>query len=250
MTSTPDRERPSIDSVLGESISALVDNQGNELDLARVLKASDADPSSRAQWQRFHQISAAIRGEDVSFAHVDISAKIRASLADEAVVRVADTPVVAAKPWLHLLGKSSIAAAVALGVLVGVQQLGPQSVVPSDAVVAESEPFVAPDLNSAVVPAGFDSPALSARTVSTGPATLVRSGPGTQVQGLPAQQQEPFIADPQLQAHFDRLMMIHAQEASANSDISVMPFARLTDLNALDDDPAVTSEEGRAVGDP
>ncbi|WP_018277673.1 sigma-E factor negative regulatory protein [Teredinibacter turnerae] len=239
MVSTADRDNFSTDSVLGESISALVDNQGNELDLARVLKASDSDAHARSQWQRYHQISAAMRGEDTSFAAMDLSAGIRAAIASEQTL-VAQPQGTTSRSWLHLLGKTSIAATVAVGFLVGVQQLGQSPNAVNDGAMAEAEPFQAPDLNSTVIPAGFDSPQLSARTVSTGPSSAVYSSPSAQIQGLPSQRPDTFISDPQLQAHFDRLLMIHAQEVSASSDLSVMPFARLTDLNALDSEAVET----------
>ncbi|TVZ38497.1 sigma-E factor negative regulatory protein RseA [Alteromonadaceae bacterium 2753L.S.0a.02] len=235
MVSISGREKSSSDSTVGESLSALVDNQGNDLDLARVLKASDSDPSVRTQWQRYHQVSAVLRNEDLSYANLDISSQIRSALDGEPALENVNFRAPEARNWLHLLGKTSIAATVAFGFLIGVQQLNQPGVPDAQNTVAESEPLVAPDLNSAVVPAGFDTPQLTARTVSTAPAAShTNIAPHTLIQGVPAKAGEPAIADPELKAHFDRLLMIHAQEVSANSDFSVMPFARLTDLNALD----------------
>ena len=48
---------------LAESISALMDNQASELELQRILKASEQDPAVKATWARYQIVGAALRGE-------------------------------------------------------------------------------------------------------------------------------------------------------------------------------------------
>ena len=44
-----------IADAMKESMSAVIDGEGSELDIARVLKAVDEDPEARAHWQRIQQ---------------------------------------------------------------------------------------------------------------------------------------------------------------------------------------------------
>jgi len=222
-----------------ESISALIDNEADDLDLRRVLKESESGSEARQIWQRYHLASSFLKNEGSPFAGIDISEAVHAEVALE--------PAFSQRPaksgwmgggWKDLVAKGSIAAAVAFGVLVGVQQI-PSSTMPgtlagNPETLAETEPFVAPDLNSAVIPAGFDSPRLQARTVSTAqPHQGVPQAVG--VRAVPEKESDNIVVNPELQAHLDRLMMIHAQQVSESSDLSVMSFARLTDLHALDE---------------
>ena len=255
MSSRSDHEKPSgindekvldISAAVSESISALLDNQGNDLDVRRVLREAEDSDHVRAKWQRYHVASAILRNEPSAAMPVDLSEHLRAEIAVEPSHSFTSTGGKARK-WLDAMAKSGIAAAVALGLLVGVQQYSERVDEQPHANLADVEPFVAPDLNSAVVPAGFDAPQLSARTVSTvqnaprqnlPPQGLTRSLPASANGTL------PMVADPELQAHFSRLMMIHAQQVSENSDLGVISFARLTDLNAQ-----VDSMQSGAVND-
>ncbi len=46
-----------------ESISALLDDEANELDLQRILKELEGDADSAGTWQRYHLQSATMRNE-------------------------------------------------------------------------------------------------------------------------------------------------------------------------------------------
>lgn len=229
-----------------ESISALLDNEADELDLRRVLKESTNGDLVRATWRRYHLTSAVLRKEGSSFVGVDISALVRAEIDLESAHSVR-RPY---RRWMDVVAKTSIAATVAVGLLVGVQQYssvggGTGGV---NGTLVDTAPFLAPDLNSAVVPAGFDSPRLQARTVSTGP-----KQPGVSLSGgvkaIPEQNSDrSVVSDPALQEQFSRLMMIHAQQVSEHTDLGVMSFARLTDLHALDES-SVSAEEPRLEPD-
>jgi len=228
-------KNPDTNSAVGEAISALIDDQANDLDMVRVLKELDSDESVRDTWRRYHMASAVMKSEGGGATlTVDLSDSIRESIALEPtyVSKSSENK----KRWVDLLTKSSIAATVTVGLLFGAQQftgLTSESVGNSgESGLVATEPFIAPDLNSAVVPAGFDAPRLSARTVSTAQPQVSRSNQPSVVRSLPTGSPvETVLTDPELQAHFDRLMMIHAEQSSSNSDLSVISFARLTDLN-------------------
>lgn len=234
------------DTATGEAISALLDDQGTELDVHRVLKRVEADPDVRAQWQRYHMASRVMRGDADSFAGVDLSAGVMAAIELEApLASGGQTP---SRKWLEVLTKSSIAATVAFGFILGVQQFSSvgSPAATSAASLAESEPFEAPDLNSAVVPAGFDTPQLSARTVSTGTVAQNRFPLTGSSQAVPAVG-EPET-DPELKVLFDRLMMIHAEQVSDNSDLGVLSFARLSGYET--EAEAAVPEAGDADAEP
>ncbi|WP_045860504.1 sigma-E factor negative regulatory protein [Teredinibacter purpureus] len=247
MTSSAQNEKPeTMSTAIGESISALLDDQGDELDLRRVLRESEQSENVRATWHRYHMASAVMKNESSPLMGVDLSAHIRAEI-DLEPAHALSSPS-AKRRWVDIMAKGSIAATVAFGLLVGVQQysgFGAGNSV-TDGALAELEPFVAPDLNSAVVPAGFDTPTLSARTVSTAHTAQQPSLPrGAITQALPTtgSKSAQIVEDAELQAHLDRLMMIHAGQVSDNSDLGVISFARLTDLNAVS---APTIAEGEA----
>ncbi|MFB1037223.1 MAG: sigma-E factor negative regulatory protein, partial [Sinobacterium sp.] len=68
---------------LRESISALVDGEANEMDLHRVLKASETDDNVRQSWRRYQAISAVVKNEERSLLQIDISAGVKIALADD-----------------------------------------------------------------------------------------------------------------------------------------------------------------------
>jgi len=74
-----------MDDRLKESISALMDDEANELELQRVLSNTDEDVSGT--WQRYHQIRQVMREGDPEVLAIDI----RASLASELDYDAEDT---------------------------------------------------------------------------------------------------------------------------------------------------------------
>ena len=100
-----------------ESLSALLDDEANDIDIARVLKAVD-QPELRAEWVRQQQISSVLRREAPASAGIDVSASVRAAIEDGAPRR--------SNPLVGLAVAASVTVAVVFG---GQQYLG--STVPS-----------------------------------------------------------------------------------------------------------------------
>ena len=48
---------------LQESLSALMDNEASEFEFRRILKESEVNPDLKKKWERYHMLSASIRGE-------------------------------------------------------------------------------------------------------------------------------------------------------------------------------------------
>ena len=146
---------------LQESISALMDGEAEQLEVRRVLQATDQDPAVRGTWERY-QLARAVMHKEPWQANVDLSAGIAAALANESAPRAsAKLP----GAW-HTLGKFAVAASVTVAVLVGVRMVNEGSVPGESAIVAERSvpaaveqvqaPAVAPQPGTAVL-AGFQS---------------------------------------------------------------------------------------------
>ncbi|MGQ7247026.1 sigma-E factor negative regulatory protein [Halomonas sp. V046] len=106
-----------------ESLSALMDNEGDELELRRVLKSLETDGDAASAWRRYHLMRASMRRESDMDPSVDLSAGIMARLADEPAPLLDDATAgragrVASLPFARGAG---IAAAVSLMVISGVQ---------------------------------------------------------------------------------------------------------------------------------
>ena len=101
---------------LQESLSAVMDNEADELELRRVLGASN-DADLRATWSRY-QVARAVMHKDLLVPKLDIAAAVSAALENDA------TPVVQEKvvrgPW-RSLGRVAVAATVTVAVLAGVR---------------------------------------------------------------------------------------------------------------------------------
>ncbi|MFG0379776.1 sigma-E factor negative regulatory protein [Pseudomonas sp. zbq_18] len=187
---------------LQESLSAVMDNEADELELRRVLAASD-DAELRATWSRY-QMARAVMHKELLEPRLDIAAAVSAALADEA------PPVRAARPW-RTLGRVAVAASVTLAVLAGVRfynqdelagpQLAQQSPVPGLAL---------PQVQGPAVLAGYSS-----------------SG-----SGMP---QQSFVEQSGSGWHEQRLPIYlrqHAQQAAASGADSALPYARAASLES------------------
>jgi sigma-E factor negative regulatory protein RseA len=97
---------------LQESLSAVMDNEADELELRRVLNAFD-DAETRDTWSRY-QVARAVMHKDLLLPRLDIAAAVSAALADEAVP--------AKFPWsMAQPGSPGVAASVTVAVLAGVR---------------------------------------------------------------------------------------------------------------------------------
>ena len=67
--------------VLQESLSALMDNEADELEVRRVLQAADQDPALRSTWARY-QMARSVMHKEPWQGSIDLSAGIAAALQD------------------------------------------------------------------------------------------------------------------------------------------------------------------------
>ncbi|EXF46190.1 anti-sigma factor MucA [Pseudomonas sp. BAY1663] len=97
---------------LHESLSAVMDNEADELELRRVLAGDN--PELRTTWSRYQLARAAMHKELIE-PRLDIAAAVSAALADEAA------PAQPQRSGWKGLGRLAVAASVTVAVLAGVR---------------------------------------------------------------------------------------------------------------------------------
>ena len=93
-----------------ESVSALIDGEASELDMARVLKTSDESDSLRDYWRRQQQYRSVLHAGSAPSDAIDVSARVRETLAGEK------------RRFANPLVSMAVAASVTIAVVLGGQQ--------------------------------------------------------------------------------------------------------------------------------
>lgn len=134
---------------LQESLSAVMDNEADELELRRVLNAFD-DVETRETWARY-QVARAVMHKDLLIPRLDLASAVSAALADEAV------PVKATRgPW-RTVGRLAVAASVTLAVLAGVRLYNQDEIAGVELAQHSTQPGLAvPQVKGPAVLAGYN----------------------------------------------------------------------------------------------
>lgn len=106
-----------MNDTLRESLSALMDNEAEELELRRILKQMPHDRELRDAWRRYHLLSASLHQESHTRPSVDLLDGIHAALREEPLPIRAEQPQRRIGPVARYIGQSAIAASVALAVI-------------------------------------------------------------------------------------------------------------------------------------
>lgn len=196
---------------LQESLSALLDNETDELELRRLLTACD-DGAMRATWARY-QVARAVLHKDLLLPHLDLAAKVSAALVDDAAPVAQAAPVAARRlPWAGL-GRLAVAASVTVAVLAGVRLYNQDDI--SSTQLAQNSGrsmLAAPQLQGPAVLAGYTP----------------NAGAERGAQGSTARTAELTWQQQRLPAYIRQ----HAQQAAATGDQAVVPYARAASLDA------------------
>lgn len=186
---------------LQESLSAVMDNEADELELRRVLAASD-DAELRATWSRY-QMARAVMHRELLEPRLDIAAAVSAALANEAV------PAQQARaPW-RMLGRVAVAASVTLAVLAGVRFYNQDELASPQLAQQSPQPGLAlPQMQGPAVLAGYSTGASSVPLQSA----VEPSSSGWYEQRLPIYLRQ------------------HAQQGAASGADSALPYARAASL--------------------
>lgn len=219
-----------------ESLSALMDNEGDELELRRLLKSLDDEPDAAEAWRRYHMMRSLLRRETEVDVSTDLSAGVMARLQDEpAPMASEESP--ATRRSLPLMRSAGIAAAVSLMVITGVQfynGASPLGTPAGTAPVATTADGAGQTTGPSVqAPSLVDLPMFQSQpasrqqglmTVGTGEATPMFMSP-TQRQSLRMDRQQALL----LQSYLDR----HAEGAAASGGDVWMPLLRASGSEPL-----------------
>jgi len=195
-----------------ESLSALLDDEANELELERVLSQLTADDDLRQTWTRYNLAQQALHGHQRANLDWDISKRVRSALADtKPDAAISASPQVGNR-LLRPLISFGVAASVALTVVVGGRQI---------AQLSSADSY---GNNSAV-------------SASASPVGLVNSLGATTVQASYGMQAIPVLQPATRTAYQDlaqqrlrRYMQEHAEQAALNSPQGLLPFARVPEI--------------------
>lgn len=194
---------------LQESLSAIMDGEAGELELRRVLQATEQEPAVRDTWERY-QIARAAMHKEPWQGKVDLSAGIAAALANE------PTPTASSRPsaiWQNM-GKLAVAASVTLAVLVGVKMVNQDNVPGEPAIVAERP------AQEAAAPAA-STPAAVPAVRQSGSAVLA-GFPATSDAAAPSDWHEKRISN---------YLRQHAEQGTQAAAPSPVPYARAASLD-------------------
>ncbi|MCF7534391.1 MULTISPECIES: sigma-E factor negative regulatory protein [Pseudomonas] len=187
---------------LQESLSAVMDNEADELELRRVLSAIE-DADTRATWSRY-QIARAAMHKELLIPHLDISAAVAAGIADEV------SPLKAGRgPW-RTLGRLAVAASVTVAVLAGVR-LYNQDEIAGAQLAQQSQPsnVAMPQAKGPAVLAGYTEGEQSPGPMASG---VLQNQAGWHDQRLPGYLRQ------------------HAQQAAMKGAEGALPYARAASL--------------------
>jgi sigma-E factor negative regulatory protein RseA len=189
---------------LQESLSAVMDNEADELELRRVLGASN-DGELRATWSRY-QIARAAMHKELLEPKLDIAAAVSAALADEALP-VADKVV--RGPW-RAVGRLAVAASVTVAVLAGVRLYNQDEVTGMQLAQQAAQPaLVSPQVQGPAMLAGYSAAGEQPVAQLAG-----ETAAGWHEQRLPAYLRQ------------------HAQQAALSGGESALPYARAASLES------------------
>lgn len=220
-----------------ESLSALMDNEGDELELRRVLKALEASPDAAEAWRRYHLMRSLMRREPDIDVATDLSAGIMARLKDEQPPQM-DAPAPTTRRSLPFARSAGIAAAVSLMVITGVQFYGgggSDGTQPSVAGGSAAQPAPASLAagESAARPSLVDLPLFQLpQGAGQGLMTVGAGADAPPMFMAPGQRQSLLIDEEQarlLQSYLDR----HAEGAAYRSGDTWMPLLRASGADGL-----------------
>ena len=192
---------------LRESLSALMDDEANELEVERLLREMSGAESLRQTWARYHIARDSMKGQSIGHHGIDLSARVR-----EAVAQEKQSLGSAAQRWLRPAASFAVAASVAATVVLGGQQLSQQGA---------ADPAQADRVMAGMAPVGM---------VNTLGATPVRASYGSQA--VPALRPASHTAYRELaRLRLKQFGQAHAEQAALNTPQGLIPFARVPTIS-------------------
>ncbi|MDG5498272.1 sigma-E factor negative regulatory protein [Marinobacter sp. BGYM27] len=200
-----------MDDRLKETLSAMMDDQADELAIRRLLSRAEL-PEVRQQWQRWQSMQSLMHDDRRAFATLDVSAAVQDALSEKTATSVAvATPQ--ARQVQSRSARWSAVAAVSFALLVGFgagSQWGFSSPEASAELALSAEPYASNG-------SGADS--LGLGKVATNKAGV----PEIALQGLDARQRE----------RMSRYLLEHAQHNSVGMGYGSMGYARVASASTV-----------------
>jgi sigma-E factor negative regulatory protein RseA len=197
---------------MGESLSALMDDEANELELERVLAQAYGDGELREVWIRYNLARHTVQSHQLAHLDWDISGRVQSALAGSQAEGPSTIRGGLKQRILRPLASLAIAASVAATVVIGGQQL---------AQVGGADPYgVDRSVVTSASPVGM---------LNSLGATAVRASYG--MQAIPVLQPATRTAYDELaQQRLRKYMQEHAEQAALNSPQGLLPFARVPQI--------------------
>lgn len=196
---------------MGESLSALMDDEANELELQRVLSQLSSDPQLRQAWLRYNLANHAVHGDQLAHSDWDISTRVQSALAASPSASSSRSLTGFKQHLIRPLISFGVAASVAVTVVIGGQQLAGLG-----ANTFESNTSVAADAS----PVGL---------LNSLGATPMQASFGMQAMP-PMQSAQSTTYNDLAQQRLRKYMQEHAEQAALNSPQGLIPFARVPEI--------------------
>lgn len=152
-----------------ESMSALMDNEADDLELRRLLKELPGNPSLLATWGRFHEARSVLHNEEMQPLSDAASSRILEAIAAEpayagkGVMTPNAVRSLGRSKWWETAGRMAVAASVALVAFIGLQSAlldpAPRSALAEKSIDAVSAPIVSDTIAKFEQSSGFDAQA-------------------------------------------------------------------------------------------
>ncbi len=197
---------------MSESLSALLDDEANELELERILSRIADDDELRQTWVRYNAVRATVSGHQLAHIKLDVSTQVRQAITEQIAPVAAHAATSLRQRFLRPVASLAIAASVAATVVIGGQQL---------AQIGGADPYG----NDRAVAASASPVGL----VNSLGATTVQASYGTQ--SVPVLQPATRTAYQELaRQRMQKYMQEHAEQAALNSPQGLIPFARVPQI--------------------
>ncbi|MEW3618577.1 anti-sigma factor MucA [Pseudomonas aeruginosa] len=128
---------------LQETLSAVMDNEADELELRRVLAACGEDAELRSTWSRY-QLARSVMHREPTLPKLDIAAAVSAAWPTRPLKG----------PW-RMVGRLAVAASVTLAVLAGVRLYNQNDALPQMAQQGTTPQIALPQVKGPAVLAGY-----------------------------------------------------------------------------------------------
>ena len=198
--------------MLKESLSALMDNEVNELELHRLLGEVSGGTGFRQTWVRYNLAQQAMHGHAIAHLDLDISRKVQAALAGAQQANSPTAITAFGRRLARPLMSFAVAASVALTVVIGGQQIvhigaaGPENIERSVAASASSVGMLN-SLGASAIQASY----------GTRPLPVLQPATRTAYQQLAQQRMRKYMQE-------------HAEQAALNSPQGLIPFSRVPQI--------------------